>query len=102
MNPLPAEKAPRQAAVIFIFITILLDMITFGIVTPVLPRLIEGFLHGNTAQAARIFGVMMALWALMQFIFSPVLGGLSDRFGRRPVILISNFGLAFQFAGMAL
>jgi DHA1 family tetracycline resistance protein-like MFS transporter len=94
--------APRRAALIFIFITVVLDVLAIGIVIPVLPKLVEGFLHGDTAQAARLFGVFGTVWALMQFVFSPVLGALSDRFGRRPVILMSNFGLGFDYILMAL
>jgi DHA1 family tetracycline resistance protein-like MFS transporter len=94
--------APRGAAVAFIFVTILLDMLALGIVIPILPKLIESFVENDTASAARIFGVFGTAWALMQFIFSPLLGSLSDRFGRRPVILLSNFGLAADYVLMAL
>jgi len=93
---------PRTSAVTFIFVTILLDMLALGVVIPVLPKLIEGFVDNDTANAARIFGLFGTGWALMQFIFSPVLGGLSDRFGRRPVVLLSNFGLAADYVLMAL
>ena len=79
--------APGGAAVAFIFVTILLDMLALGIVIPILPKLVESFVDNDTASAARIFGVFGTAWALMQFLFSPVLGSLSDRFGRRPVIL---------------
>ncbi|MDE3054648.1 MAG: TCR/Tet family MFS transporter [Gemmatimonadota bacterium] len=69
---------------------------------PVLPELIKEFMGGNTARAAEIFGVFGTVWAGMQFVFSPVMGVLSDRFGRRPVILISNFALGFDYLVMAL
>ncbi|VIO72325.1 Tetracycline resistance protein, class C [Bradyrhizobium ivorense] len=92
----------RGAAVIFIFVTILLDTLALGVVIPILPKLIEGFVDNDTASAARIFGLFGTIWALMQFIFSPVLGALSDRFGRRPVVLLSNFGLAADYVVMAL
>ncbi len=94
--------APRNAAVAFIFVTILLDMMALGVVIPVLPKLIESFVDNDTASAARIFGLFGTAWALMQFLFSPVLGGLSDRFGRRPVVLLSNFGLAADYVLMAV
>jgi MFS transporter, DHA1 family, tetracycline resistance protein len=94
--------APRSAAVAFIFVTILLDMLALGIVIPILPKLIESFVANDTASAARIFGLFGTAWALMQFIFSPLLGSLSDRFGRRPVVLLSNFGLAADYVLMAL
>ena len=83
-------------------VTILLDTLALGLVIPVLPKLIESFVDNDTASAARIFGLFGTAWALMQFIFSPILGGLSDRFGRRPVVLLSNFGLALDYVLMAL
>ncbi|MCW5701840.1 MAG: TCR/Tet family MFS transporter [Bradyrhizobium sp.] len=98
----PAGAAPRSAAVAFIFVTILLDMLALGIIIPILPKLIESFVDNDTANAARIFGLFGTAWALMQFFFSPVLGALSDRFGRRPVILLSNFGLGLDYVLMAL
>lgn len=93
---------PRQAAALFILFTVLLDMLSFGIVIPVLPKLVEEFLSGDTARAAEIFGYMGTAWALMQFICSPIQGALSDRFGRRPVVLLSNAGLGLDYILMAL
>src|SRR5690242_9485191 len=72
--------APRRAAFAFVFVTVLLDMFAIGIIIPVLPRLVEDFMGGDTARAAMIYGVFGTAWALMQFLFSPVLGSLSDRF----------------------
>ncbi len=95
-------SANRRAALNFIFITVLLDMIALGIIVPVLPKLVADFLHGDTAHAAEMIGLFTTMWALMQFIFSPVLGLLSDRFGRRPVILLSNLGLGLDYIVMAL
>src|SRR6202034_1987444 len=89
------------AAVAFIFVTILLDMLALGLIMPILPKLVESFVDNDTASAARIFGVFGTAWALMQFFFSPILGGLSDRFGRRPVVLLSNFGLGLDYVLMA-
>ncbi len=97
-SPLPQ----RRAAFAFVFITVLLDMFAIGIIIPVLPNLIEDFMGGDTADAAAIYGVFGTAWALMQFIFSPVLGSLSDRFGRRKVILLSNVGLGLDYVLMAL
>jgi MFS transporter, DHA1 family, tetracycline resistance protein len=94
--------APRGAAVAFIFVTVLLDMLALGVVIPILPKLIESFVENDTASAARIFGLFGTAWALMQFVFSPLLGSLSDRFGRRPVVLLSNCGLAADYVLMAL
>ena len=98
-----SSAAPsRDAAVLFILVTVLLDMLSFGIVIPVLPKLVEAFLGGDTAQAAVIYGLMGTAWALMQFICSPIQGALSDRFGRRPVVLLSNIGLGLDYIVMAL
>jgi DHA1 family tetracycline resistance protein-like MFS transporter len=95
-------EAPRRGAALFIFVTILLDMFTLGLILPILPKLVESFVDNDTASAARIFGLFGTAWALMQFFFSPILGGLSDRFGRRPVVLLSNLGLALDYVLMAL
>lgn len=92
----------RRAAFIFIFITVVLDMLALGVIVPVFPRLIVEFNGGNTATAASIYGLFGSVFALMQFLFSPVLGSLSDRFGRRPVILISCAGLGLDYLLMAL
>ncbi len=93
---------PRRAAIAFIFVTVMLDMLAVGMIAPVLPKLVASFTHGDTASAARMYGLFGTAWALMQFLFSPVLGGLSDRFGRRPVVLLSNLGLGLDYVLMAL
>jgi MFS transporter, DHA1 family, tetracycline resistance protein len=98
----PALATPRRAAFAFIFITVLLDMLALGIIIPVLPSLVVGFMGGDTAGSAEVLGLFGTAWALMQFLFSPTLGALSDRFGRRPVILISNVGLGLDYILMAL
>jgi MFS transporter, DHA1 family, tetracycline resistance protein len=92
----------RGAAVAFIFVTILLDMLALGLIMPILPKLVESFVDNDTARAARIFGLFGTAWALMQFLFSPIIGSLSDRYGRRPVVLLSNFGLGLDYVLMAL
>lgn len=92
----------RRAALIFIFITVLLDILAIGIVIPVLPHLVERFLGGDTATAALWIGAFGSVFAFAQFVFSPVQGALSDRFGRRPVILLSNLGLGIDFVLMAV
>ncbi len=93
---------PRKAAFVFIFITVTLDMLAAGMFIPVLPQLVTELLGGNPVNAAVIYGLFGTVWALMQFIFSPVQGALSDRFGRRPVILISTFGAGLDYILMAL
>jgi DHA1 family tetracycline resistance protein-like MFS transporter len=99
---LAGAPVARGGAVAFIFVTILLDMFALGMIMPILPKLVESFVDNDTVSAARIFGLFGTAWALMQLFFSPILGGLSDRFGRRPVVLLSNFGLAFDYVLMAL
>ena len=80
----------------------MLDVLSFGIIIPVLPKLVEHFTSGDTAQAAEIYGLMGTAWALMQFVCSPIQGALSDRFGRRPIVLLSNLGLGLDYIVMAL
>lgn len=97
-----ALAPPRQAAFVFILVTVLLDMLALGMIVPILPRLVIDFVDGNHALAADVYGWFGSVWALMQFLFSPVQGSLSDRFGRRPVILASNIGLGLDYILMAL
>jgi MFS transporter, DHA1 family, tetracycline resistance protein len=82
----------RKPALGFIFVTLFLDILGIGLIIPILPKLIEEFCGGDVSQAARVFGWLAALYSLMQFVCAPVLGALSDRFGRRKVILGSLFG----------
>jgi DHA1 family tetracycline resistance protein-like MFS transporter len=90
-----------QPAVAFIFVTALLDVMAMGLVIPVLPTLVEQF-AGSTSNAGVWNGLLVALWAGMQFICSPLIGALSDRYGRRPVILVSTIGLSLDWLMMAL
>ncbi|HEX5953882.1 MAG TPA: TCR/Tet family MFS transporter [Rhodanobacteraceae bacterium] len=92
----------RRAAVIFIFVTVTIDMLAFGIIIPVLPHLIVELIGGSIAKAAVWSSGFSTLFMLMQFVCSPIQGALSDRFGRRTVILISSFGLGVDFIVMAL
>jgi MFS transporter, DHA1 family, tetracycline resistance protein len=91
-----------RAAFLFIIVTVAFDFLAFGIIAPVLPNLIIQFEHGNISSAASITGYFGFVWAAMQFLFSPLIGAWSDRFGRRPVILISCFGLGFDYILMAV
>src|SRR4026207_1240290 len=99
-----AMPAPTgtKAALSFIFAMVVLDLMAIGIIIPVLPKLVESMTGGDTAQAAVIFGIFGTAWGLMQFVFSPVLGALSDRWGRRPVLLLSTLGLGLDYVLMAL
>src|SRR5258708_5088538 len=91
-----------RAAFTFILIMVAFDFLAFGIIAPVLPDLIRQFEGGDFARASSITGYFGFAWATMQFIFSPLLGAWSDRFGRRPVILISCFGLSIDYIFMAV
>jgi DHA1 family tetracycline resistance protein-like MFS transporter len=87
----------RTPALVFIFITMLIDVIGFGLIIPVLPKLLEELTGEGLSAAARWGGILMFTYAGMQFLFSPIIGGLSDQFGRRPVILAALFAFAIDF-----
>ncbi|MDZ4680881.1 MAG: TCR/Tet family MFS transporter [Saprospiraceae bacterium] len=91
----------RGNALMFIFITILIDVIGIGIIIPVLPKLITELTGGGMSEAARYGGWLMFAYATMQFIFAPIIGGLSDWYGRRPVLLLSLFGLGLDYLFLA-
>jgi DHA1 family tetracycline resistance protein-like MFS transporter len=98
----PGTPPVRPGALIFIFITVLIDILSFGLIIPVLPHLIQNFLGGDVSRAAVWYGYFSTAFFAMQFFFTPVQGALSDRFGRRPVILLSNLGLGLDFLLMAM
>ncbi|MDR6559912.1 MULTISPECIES: TCR/Tet family MFS transporter [unclassified Arcicella] len=90
-------SAKRNPAIVFIFITILIDVLGIGIIIPVLPKLLQELTGKGLSEASQYSGIMMAAYACMQFIFSPILGGLSDKYGRRPIILGSLFGFGLDY-----
>jgi DHA1 family tetracycline resistance protein-like MFS transporter len=98
----PTGKKPRAAALGFIFATALMDVIALGIIIPVLPNLIKEMAGGSTAEALHYVLIFSTTWAVMQFFSSPIIGSLSDHFGRRPVLLISIFGLGCDYVIMAM
>lgn len=87
----------QRAGLAFIIVTIFLDMLGVGIVFPILPQLIASFMNGDLSAAAQYYGFFISLFAAMQFMFAPVLGALSDRYGRRPVLLISLLGAGLDY-----
>jgi MFS transporter, DHA1 family, tetracycline resistance protein len=97
-----AAPARGRRAVGFILVSVCLDVLSLGVMIPALAPLIQTMEGGDAAAAGAYMGVFAMTWAFAQFVASPVLGALSDRFGRRPVILISLFGLAFDYVLMAL
>ena len=101
MDTQPSAPA-RRAALAFIFVTVLIDILAFGLIIPVLPHLVEQFVGGDTRVAAHWVGIFGTMFAAIQFFSSPIQGALSDRFGRRPVILLSCLGLGLDFIFMAL
>lgn len=95
------EKNKKQAAVGFIFITMLIDVIGWGIIIPVIPKLIEQLIDGNISEAAKVGGWLTFAYAITQFLFAPVVGNLSDKYGRRPIILISLLAFTFDYILLA-
>lgn len=91
----------RQAGLAFILVTLLLDVLGFGLIIPIFPELIKEVSGKNTSDAALLLGYMVAIFSLVQFVFSPILGGLSDQYGRRPILLISLLGLALDYLLLA-
>ncbi|MDV6237554.1 TCR/Tet family MFS transporter [Leptospira ellisii] len=94
-------NSKRPAALGFIFVTVLIDVIGFGIIIPVIPKLIQQLTHGSLSDAAWDGGLLMFAYSLMQFVCAPFVGGLSDRFGRRPILLASLFGFTLDYLFLA-
>src|SRR5258707_8812401 len=91
----------QKPALAFIFVTLVLDILGIGLIIPILPKLVESFHGGSVTAASHPYGLLAALYSLMQFLFAPVLGSLSDRFGRRPVVLASLFGSGVDYFVLA-
>ena len=92
----------RQASVVFVLITLFIDVLGMGLVIPILPRLVQNLIGGAVGEASFVFGLLVSIYAVMQFFCAPVLGALSDRFGRRPVILLALAGLGFDYVLLSL
>jgi MFS transporter, DHA1 family, tetracycline resistance protein len=95
------KQNSKQAAIGFIFITMLIDITGWGIIIPVIPKLIKELINGDISEAAKYGGWLTFAYAITQFVFSPIIGNLSDKFGRRPVILISLFGFSLDYLFLA-
>ncbi|WP_313806749.1 TCR/Tet family MFS transporter [Flavobacterium sp.] len=96
------KESKKQAAIGFIFITMLIDIIGWGIIIPVIPKLIAELIHGDISEASKYGGWLTFAYAITQFVFAPLIGNLSDKFGRRPIILISLLGFAFDYVLLAM
>lgn len=96
------KKTGRKAAIGFIFITLLIDITGWGIILPVVPKLIGELIHSDLSEAAKYGGWLGFAYAITQFIFAPIVGNLSDQYGRRPIILISLFGFAIDYVLLAI
>ena len=92
----------RKASVIFVLITLFIDVLGMGLVIPILPKLVQNLVGGEIGQASFIFGLLVSIYSVMQFLCAPFLGALSDRFGRRPVILLALSGLAVDYVLLSL
>jgi MFS transporter, DHA1 family, tetracycline resistance protein len=95
------SSTKKQAAISFIFITMLIDITGWGIIIPVIPKLIKELIHGDVSEAAKYGGWLTFAYAITQFIFAPLVGNLSDKFGRRPIILISLFAFSLDYILLA-
>lgn len=96
------KKNKKQAAIGFIFITMLIDITGWGIIIPVIPKLIQELIHGDVSEASKIGGWLTFAYAITQFVFAPVVGNLSDKYGRRPIILISLFAFALDYVLLSM
>jgi DHA1 family tetracycline resistance protein-like MFS transporter len=94
-------KDKKEAALGFIFITLLIDIIGFGIIIPILPELIQNLTHGSVSDSSRYGGLLIFAYSLMQFVCSPIIGNISDQYGRRPVLLCSLFGFGIDYLFLA-
>src|ERR1043166_8513469 len=97
LRPSRRDMRNRQASVVFVLITLFIDVLGMGLVIPILPRLVQNLVGGEIGEASFIFGLLVSIYAVMQFFCAPVLGALSDRFGRRPVILMALIGLGVDY-----
>lgn len=96
------SAAPAASGFIFVFMTVALDMLSIGLIVPILPSLVNDMTGGDISKAALYVGIFSTIWAVMQFIFMPIMGALSDQYGRKPIFVFSNFGQAFAHVLAAL
>jgi DHA1 family tetracycline resistance protein-like MFS transporter len=96
------SEKKNSKAIFFILVTVLIDVIGIGIIIPIMPSLYQELTGGTVSEASQYSAYLVFIYALMQFIFSPIIGGLSDQYGRRPVLLMSLFGFGLDFIFLAL
>lgn len=92
----------RRASVVFVLITLFIDILGMGLVFPILPRLVQSLMGGAIGEASVAYGLLLSIYAVMQFLCAPILGALSDRFGRRPIILLALAGLGLDYVLLSL
>src|SRR5215216_6213748 len=92
----------KKAAIGFIFLTLLIDVTGLGLIIPVMPKLIESMIHGNVSAASKWGGWLTFAYAIMQFLCAPIMGNLSDQYGRRPVLLFSLFGFGIDYLFLSI
>jgi DHA1 family tetracycline resistance protein-like MFS transporter len=95
------KQNKKQAAIGFIFITMLIDITGWGIIIPVIPKLLSELINGDVSEAAKYGGWLTFAFAITQFVFAPLIGNLSDKFGRRPIILLSLFAFSLDYLLLA-
>lgn len=96
------KNKKKQAAILFIFITLVIDITGWGIIIPVMPKLIEKLIHGDISLASKYGGWLLFAFSITQFLFAPIIGNLSDKYGRRPVLLLSLFGFSLDYILLSL
>src|SRR5437868_11628826 len=92
----------RQASVVFVLITLFIDVLGMGLVIPILPKLVQSLVGAEIGEASFIYGLLVSIYSVMQFLCAPILGALSDRFGRRPIILLALCGLGFDYVLLSI
>src|ERR1044072_8012973 len=99
---MPATASSKKSAMGFIFVTLLIDIMGWGLIIPVMANLIAELKHIPVNQASTYGAFLLSVFAIMQFLFAPVMGNLSDKYGRRPVLLLALLGFGIDYIILAL